>query len=139
MPRGWPVERLAGWLTGVLYGRGRWEAGLDGEAEGKGGPSQSGSEGIVYELDTLPHQVGGQSAPLSLVISGACANQVHTATTEQCQVATGPVWDDPGKGHHEGCPKLFYITEIGGNRRFPSSPVGSAPRRTRTYNPLIKS
>ena len=68
-----------------------------GAQQGKDSPgsSQSGVQGIVYELDTLRHKASLVSAELCSVILGSYANKSQTTTTEQCQVATGSVWDDP--------------------------------------------
>ena len=59
------------------------------------GSSQSGVQGIVYEPDTLRHEASLVSEQLRSVILGSYANNSQSTTAEQCQVATGSVWDDP--------------------------------------------
>src|SRR4051812_27228198 len=85
-----------------------------------GGSSQSGTEGIVYELDTLPRKAGDDSERFPPVIAGSCAYWVHAATTEHCQVAMGPVWDGAPSGKrfgeavrgHWGIESMHWVLDV---------------------------
>src|SRR5208282_469939 len=56
--------------------------------------SQSPRWGMVYELDTLPHKENTSWWCSARCFSAEILIPSHLATSEQCQLAGTPVWDD---------------------------------------------
>ncbi len=63
------------------------------------GSSQSGAQGITYELNTSLHQARRVSGQFASVILGGYSNQSQMTTPEHRQVLAGPVWDQPESPH----------------------------------------
>jgi hypothetical protein len=77
--------------------------------------------------------------PIATPISNLVAHYLPTegdGTGQDMSDAGGMTLTNPDDG---GCRNSLESSEIDGSCRGLTEPVGSAPRRTRTYNPLIKS